>query len=87
MPRVGEYIWDHFYDSIWENDNRQVMNIVFMNMKVIKKVHDEMKELNFKFYLKNFHSLIERKCPGEDWENYRDIAPEEYYSFYYKSKL
>jgi hypothetical protein len=23
MPRVGEYLWDHFYDKkIWEHDNR-----------------------------------------------------------------
>jgi hypothetical protein len=22
MPRFGEYIWDHFYDQVWENENR-----------------------------------------------------------------
>ena len=36
MPRVGEYLWDHFYDrKIWEHDNRQVMNMMFMNLDIL----------------------------------------------------
>jgi hypothetical protein len=44
MPRVGEYLWDNFYDGVWENDNRQVMNLVFMNLKIIKDIHNDLKD-------------------------------------------
>ena len=46
-----------------------------------------MNQYKSNLYLKHFHNLIERKCNGEDWENYRDIAPEEFYTFFYKSKI
>ena len=87
MPRVGEYLWDHFYDGIWENDNRQVMNLIFMNLKIVKDIHRQLVDVGRDQYIQAFHKLLEQKCPGEDWENYRDISPEEYSSFYYKSKI
>jgi hypothetical protein len=63
------------------------MNIVFMNLKVIKDIHLDMSDNSDNVYLESFHKILERHCPGEDWENYRDISPEEYYTFYYKAKI
>ena len=51
MPRVGEYLWDHFYDGIWENDNRQVMNLIFMNLKIVKDIHRQLVDVGRDQYI------------------------------------
>ena len=86
MPRVGEYLWDHFYDKkIWEHDNRQVMNMVFMNIDILQTLHKGLKRVKDK--ISGFHTILEQHCPGEDWETYRDINKKEYQNFVYRSKL
>ena len=36
IPRIGEILWDEFKDrSVWHVDERQVMNIVLMNIEMV----------------------------------------------------
>jgi len=38
---VSEYIWDRSYNTvIWDQENRQVMNLIFTNIDLLKKLFD-----------------------------------------------
>lgn len=40
LANVSEYIWDHLYNRhLWDSSQRQVMNLVFMNIDALKAVY------------------------------------------------
>jgi hypothetical protein len=58
---------------------------MFMNLDIVENLYKGVKRSQDK--IKGFHAILERHCPGEEWESFRDINTKEYQTFLYKSKL